>query len=399
MIPIERRIVGMKQKEVYKTIQLHGLVSKQILCEVCSLTSSTASRVLEELTAQGLIKEVGLGESSGGRKPLLYCLNETFGYILGLNVSRRSSGLVLCDSALNVLKQVRWPMTQEMTPDQLLEMIDKQVEAWKSEHSWDNRMLIGMGVGAVGPLERERGIIVRPRGFEAPEWEDIPIVQWLEDMLSIPVVLDNGANTALLGEYWMDGSKPDHALYVNAGIGLRSSMISGGNIVYGAVDMEGSVGQMIIQADGIRSETEGGNFGSWDSYASIRALERRASTLVRIGRESKLKELAPDGRVSYAMLKDAMAVGDAAAMELFTESAIYFGIGLANLLNILHPDKVVLGGPLFLGNPMYFEIATRTALEKTYYYPQYEPSFRLSKLGEDAISVGAAALVVRQLWQ
>jgi predicted NBD/HSP70 family sugar kinase len=84
-------------------------------------------------------------------------------------------------------------------------------------------------------------------------------------------------------------------------------------------------------------------------------------------------------------------------VEIVTEAATYFGIGLANLLNILHPEKVILGGPLLAGSELFFQVATQVAIRKTYYYPSYQVVFSKGNLGEEALAIGAAVMVMRHL--
>jgi predicted NBD/HSP70 family sugar kinase len=202
----------------------------------------------------------------------------------------------------------------------------------------------------------------------------------------------------LLGEYWMDRSDEyEHLLYVHAGVGIRSAMMSGGKLVYGAVDMEGAVGQMIIQSDGV-PHREGGNYGCLESYVSTHAVVKEAQSKLKQGRRSRLSEMgmSPE-QVDFDQLVEALKAGDSLAGEIFEQTAVYLGIGLANLLNTLHPEKVILGGPLISAHPLIFDVAVETALKKTYYYPVYKAVFSRGALGDEALAVGAAAMVVNLL--
>ena len=99
----------------------------------------------------------------------------------------------------------------------------------------------------------------------------------------------------------------------------------------------------------------------------------------------------------FEHLLAALKEGDPLTAELFTQSATYFGIGLANMLNLLHPEKVILGGPLFNTQDLYFEVATKVAIRNAYYYPAYQVVFSRGRLGEEALAVGAAVLAALQL--
>lgn len=398
MNAIRERLANAKAKEIYRLIRKHGTVSKVVLQEQSRLTVSTLTRILEELIQQGFIVEVGFGESTGGRRPILYESNKEYAFVFGLEIARASSRLVLCDMHLNVLESKQWQMDERATPDFLIREIVDAAKLMMKRRGIGPERVLGMGIGAVGPLDRRTGVILEPLYFPAAGWKHVPIVEQLEAALGIPAVLDNGANAALLGEYWMDRSDEyEHLLYIHTGVGLRSAMMTGGKLVYGAVDMEGAVGQMIIQSDGV-PHREGGNYGCLESYVSTYAVVKMAQSMLKQGRRSRLLEtgLTPE-QVDFNLLVEALKENDGLAREIFEQTAVYFGIGLANLLNTLHPEKVILGGPLVTAHPLFFDVAVETALKKTYYYPVYQARFSKGALGDEALAVGAAVMIVNLL--
>lgn len=395
---LEQRIVGRKAKDIFEQIRKVGTVSKIDLLEKSGLTGSTLTRTLEELTAQGLILEAGFGESTGGRRPILYTINPQYAYVFGLDISRITSKLMLFDLQMNKLETKSWVMTESLTPDVLLDDIVAAAREMLAVRGIPLDKVLGMGIGAVGPLDRVSGTILEPLYFPSAGWNQVHVTDTLAQKLGFPVLLDNGANTALIGESWSDRERDyQNLLYIHVGVGLRSAMMTNGQVVYGAVDMEGSIGQMIIQTDGIRLRDQG-NFGAWESYASIHALEQQAQTRLKQGRDSILLRMEKDPeKITFSHLGQALQNNDPLTVELFTQAATYFGIGLSNLLNILHPEKVILGGALISSHPGFFHIATRVAIQRTYYYPKYQVVFSLGSLGEDALATGAAIMVINRL--
>ncbi|MDF2961156.1 MAG: family transcriptional regulator [Paenibacillus sp.] len=395
---IQERIGSRKHKEIYELIRRQGTVSKIDLLDQSQMTGSTLTRTLEELSAQGWLLEAGFGESTGGRRPILYQTNPIAGYVFGLDISRMSSRLILCDLHMNKLESKSWVMDESMTPGRLLQEIADSALAMMQTRAITADSVLGMGIGAVGPLDRFAGIILEPLYFSAAGWQEVHVTGFLQDKLGFPILLDNGANTAIIGESWSDRNRDyQHLLYVHIGVGIRSAMMSNGKVVYGAVDMEGSIGQMIIQTDGPRLGNHG-NFGSLETFASVHALERQAQTRIKQGRESSLryKEQDPD-RINFSHLVQALKESDPLTVEIFSQAATYFGIGLSNLLNILHPEKVILGGSLISTHPSFFQIATRVAIRNTYHYPTYQVVFSQGHLGEEALVTGAAIMVINQL--
>ena len=386
------------KRMVYYHIAEQGVVSKAQLLDRFSLTSSTMTRLLEEMVQEGLIRVSGLGPSSGGRRPILYEINPGFAYFFGLEISRFHSSLGLFDACMNPLSFTRWRMDETMTPLRLIDHVAGQMKAFLHDHGIGPRQVAGVGIGAVGPLDRERGVILRPLRFPAQGWTDVPICRMIAERTGFPARLENGANTALMAEHWaMRRRNPQHMLYVHAGVGLRSAMMSYGRIIHGSVDMEGAVGQMIIQTDGPRLG-EDGNFGAWEAFVSVRALERQAQAQAKIGRIDGMEAFGvPPDRIRYDDLLEALRRDDPFAVELFRQAACHFGIGLANLINVLHPEIVILGGALVNSDDRFFEMAIEIARKNIYYYPEYQPVFTKGELREDAVATGAALMVWKEM--
>nr|WP_306437528.1 ROK family protein [Saccharibacillus sp. O23] len=383
------------RKDVYRRILELGTVSKAELMQEFTLTSSSMTRLLDDLTAQEIIRVSGLGSSTGGRKPILFQTNPTYRYLLGLEISRIYSTLGLYDMQLNSLTSKRWKMDATMTPERLVEQVGEQTELFLAEQKIPKQKLLGIGVGSVGPLDRENGRIRKPEFFPAAGWEEVPICELLEARLGVTAKLDNGSNTALLGEHWaLRGRSPRHLLYLHAGVGLRAAMMSEGRLIRGAADAEGAIGQMIIATDGPRFEGRG-NHGAWEAFVSVRALEHRVRTQLKIGRPSLLGDRHPD-EIRFADLTEALTADDPLVKEQFAEAAAYLGIGLANLINVLHPDIVVLGGPLIEAHPLVLEIAEATAIKNIASGGDYAPAFSLAELKENAVAAGAAFMLLQE---
>ncbi|WP_149096526.1 ROK family protein [Paenibacillus terrae] len=384
------------KKQIYDRITYLGTASKAELLDYFSITSSSMTRILEDMLVQKRIVVSGLGTSTGGRKPILFQTNPDYGYLLGLEISRISSSLGLFDLHLNPLSSVRWEMDRSLTPELLVKLVINETNKMLGDHHIAQEKILGMGIGAVGPLDPKKGIILQPEHFPSADWNNVPICKLLEKGLKIPTKLDNGANTALLAEHWaLRNEACEHMLYVHAGVSIRSSIMSEGQILRGAADTEGAIGQMIIQTGGRRLRDKG-NYGSLEAYVSVPSLEERAQSQLKIGRESSLSNIAPEC-VTFSSLVKALEQKDPLVRELFTETASYLGIGIANLINTVHPEYVILGGALINADPIVYDTATQIAKKNIYHYPHYNPIFSTGVYGEDGVVTGAA-LQILQNW-
>lgn len=368
---------------VYTYIAQRGVVSRADLMKEFDMSSSTMTRLLDDMIADKLLQESGRGSSTGGRRPILYETNPTYGYLFGLEISRIYSSMGLYDMHMNRLSSIRWKMDESMTPDVFMSQVQSAALKFMKQHELEQSSIVGMGVGAVGPLDRERGLILDPVYFPAQGWHNLAICERLEELLGFPVLLDNGANTALVGEHWALRSEHyQHMLYVHVGAGLRSAVMSNGQLVYGATDMEGAIGRMIIQA-GNPANPDSSIDGALESFVSVHVIENE----VREQNESW----------NFEQLLSALSAGDMVVQEKFKKAAAYLGIGLANLINVLHPEQVILGGALINAHESVFETAVEVARSHTYYYPQYKPLFSKGIFKEEAVAAGAAVMVLKQL--
>jgi glucokinase len=202
---------------------------------------------------------------------------------------------------------------------------------------------IGVGVGAPGPLDREKGIVL-----VAPNlgWRDFPLRDRIHERVGLPTTLDNDANCATFGEWWQGAARgARNVIGMTIGTGIGGGLILDGALYHGASDMAGEVGHTTIDLNGRHCKC--GNYGCLEAYASGPAIATRArEVLVREEVESSIPSMV-DGRleeITAQTIYDAAKRGDPVASEIVRDTARYLGAGIANLLNIFNPDTVVIAG-------------------------------------------------------
>ena len=205
------------------------------------------------------------------------------------------------------------------------------------------RDFIGIGVGAPGPLDRERGIVL-----VAPNlgWKDFPLAARIRDRLNLPTTLDNDANCATYGEWWQGAARGGvNVVGLTIGTGIGGGLILNGALYHGSSDMAGEIGHTTIDLNGRHCKC--GNYGCLEAYASAPAIATRArEVLVREDGESAIPSMV-QGRfdeITAQIVYDAAAAGDPIANEIVRDTARYLGAGVANLLNTFNPDIVVIAG-------------------------------------------------------
>ncbi|WP_134703247.1 ROK family protein [Ammoniphilus sp. YIM 78166] len=395
MIPLfkdsSQKINNLKQ--LYSLIHKHGPITKGSLVELSGLKQSTCARLIEELLEEDAILESGLAESSGGRKPLTYQINPRLFYLIGIDISRIYSKILLMDLDLSVLGEARMSMRENSTPELTIDWIQAEVTRLLEKHQIPLSSVLGLGIGAVGPLNRETGMITNPSNFPSIGWRNVPICQILGDYFDRPVLLDNGANTAVLGEYrygfWTEA---DSMVYNITGVGIRCGTLANGQVIRGPVDMEGAYGHMTVDIHGKKCTC--GRYGCLNAYSTTLAIQEEVMQRLKRGHPSLLRNKGLDvEHIEFTEICAAVKEQDPLCCEVVHEAAYYYGIGLANMMVLLHPNLVVLGGALVTEMDYFYDVTTQTAKEKLGFYPDYPIHFSRGRLGENAIAVGAGSMV------
>lgn len=383
------------KKHILRVVQKNGPMTKSQLSLMTNLKTTTLNRFMKPLEEIGLIVEVDLGESSGGRKPVLYDVNPGKYYCIGVDISRTYTRAVIVNLKMKILACVEFPMTEENTPQRTIKDISRCIEKMKSLLSIENQDILGVGVGAVGPMDRLQGIITGARNFRAPGWSNVPLREMLERELSLPVMVDNGANGAVLAElHFGSGKGLENIAYFNCGIGIRTGAVSGRNLVRTINDAEDVFGHMIIDVDG--EQCSCGNYGCIDCYSSINSMVKKFISLLKRGRVTSVPH-SEDG-VDYRAICSGAEDGDPLAVEVITNAASILGAGLANYMSLLNPQMVILSGPLIKHSDLFYRVSTEVARRKLYLGKNNRIIFnRGGYFKDNAMAVGAAVLFIEQI--
>ena len=200
----------------------------------------------------------------------------------------------------------------------------------------------GVGVGAPGPLDREAGVVL-----VAPNlgWHMVPLRDKMTELTGLPAALDNDANCATYGEWWIGAAKGGrNVIGITIGTGIGGGLILDGKLYHGSSDMAGEIGHTTIDQTGRRCGC--GNYGCLEAYASGNAIAERAREALSFEPTSLLPEMVGGdvSKITAATVYAAANQGDAVATEVVRDTARFLGTGLANLLNIFNPDVVVIAG-------------------------------------------------------
>ena len=202
--------------------------------------------------------------------------------------------------------------------------------------------LTAVGIGCPSPLDIEKGLVMSPSNLR--EWSNFPIVKLFKDRFTVPVVLENDANTAALGEYVHGAGRGyKNIVYVTVSTGIGGGIILNGEIYHGVGAGAGEIGHMIVQTDGVKCNC--GSVGCVETICAGVHIARRAQEKLADGAASLMNEIEGNIKeVSAKTVVEAARRGDKLAIEIWDETCFYLAVGIANAITLLAPEAVIIGG-------------------------------------------------------
>ena len=220
--------------------------------------------------------------------------------------------------------------------------------------------IVGVGIGAPGPLDTKSGIVLLTPNLG---WVNMPLRQIIRDRLGLPAMLDNDANCAVLGEWWVGAARgARHAIGITIGTGIGGGLVLDGKLYHGASDVAGEIGHATIDIEGRRCKC--GNYGCLEAYASGPNIAVRAVEELEVGASSCLPDMVGGDlrKITAQTVYEAAHQGDELALQVVNDTAKFLGTGIANLLNVFNPEVVVVcGGVTLAGDHLFVPLRREVA--------------------------------------
>lgn len=226
--------------------------------------------------------------------------------------------------------------------NRMARMVNTTVGIAMKEAGVTKKALLGVGVGAPGTVDREKGLVLAAPNLK---WYDFPLVERMTELTGLPVKLDNDANCATYGEWWLGAARGGtNVIGVTIGTGVGGGLIVDRHVYHGSSDAAGEIGHITIDMNGRRCGC--GNYGCLEAYASGSAIAERAREALQNDESSILHSLVHGDltQITAAVVYKAAGEGDPVALEIVRDTARFLGAGIANLLNVFNPDVVVIAG-------------------------------------------------------
>lgn len=382
---------------VLDLIRRQGPISRADVKRITGLNFTTVTHAVTDLVEEGLVQEVGLGNSSGGRKPMMLTLNPTARYVIGCELQSTQLIIGLFDLVGNAVSIVEEPKAPQTTPTEVVERITHGISQVLATSGVDRSRVVGLGVAAPGPLNSKTGVLLTPPNLVG--WRDVPLKDMLEAATGLPVLVEKDGNAAALGEVWFGaGQNVRDLILIIVDQGIGAGIISGGNLYRGSRSGAGEIGHTTIDVDGPRCSC--GNYGCLEAIASGFALGRKAGEAIRRGFHTTLAANGDsEESIGVAELLAAARAGDKLAEDLLDECGRTLGIAVANVVNMYSPELIVLAGRLAQESTLVLHRVQELGKERAFSVLAKDVRIVPSALGSQFLVAGAAALILASLFR
>lgn len=313
-------------------------------------------------------------------------------YVIGVDLGGTKILSGLFDSSQSCVGTAKVSTKSQRGVDSVIERIDRCVRDAVDEADLSLKQVAAVGIGAPGAVDFDAGTVIFAPNMEG--WKDVSLKKELEKHLDLPVFVENDGNIAVLGVHVVElKSKPRNVVGIFVGTGIGGGLILNGQLYRGANYTAGEIGHMVVDVNGPKCGC--GNKGCFEAVASRTAIFQRIKSGVKAGEKTLLTEMLGPSLEDLRSgdLRKAIRRGDKFAAKVVEEAAEFVGIGVSNLVNILGPDVVVLGGGVIeaLADEM-MSVIVKTAKEHAMPGTLKGVDIIASKLGDSAGITGAAVL-------
>jgi len=361
---------------ILRTIEKNGPISRADVGKMVGLTPPTISAIVKDLIERDIVWEIGKGDSSGGKKPILLKINAETAYMIAVDLGGENGiRVALMDLSYNIIKEKFGPKMESLNGQKLKKSLSALLKDFIKEINISQEKILGIGIGLPGIIDSK---LKKVTGTPYLKWEMSLDDLTLEE-IGIPIVLENDVNLMALGEKTKGvAQKINNFVFVGERTGIGAGIIINRKLYKGANNAAGEAGYLFIDPKYAPK-----------SMKDYGCLEKLASYKVIVGKAKE--KMAKNIRV-MEIFKMA-AEGNSIALKIVKETLKYLAYGIANISCVLDPELVIIGGGISI-LPARFLEEMKTNIRKII---PFVPKMEFSKLGEDGVLIGAAVMVLEPL--
>lgn len=391
---------AQRELRVLRFIHSNHNISRVELAKRTGSSAGSMTAMVHRLIAKGLVTESGKGSTNFGRKPVSLSLRHDLGYVGGVDMGSFRLRVIIADVLGNISYKSETETRMTEGRDRVLSRTFNEIHKAMDESRIPKAAIKGIGMAHSGVIDTRKGVVLSfPRPGQMTQWRNVPLLEMLEKEFDVPSILDDSARTMALAEkHFGLGKEMSDFLFIEVGMGIGASIFIDGKLYRGPGGSAGEFGHMTVDEKGPLCSC--GNNGCLEAVASCAAIIQAVRAGIQQGVNSKVSEFV-DGdldRISIEKIVEAARDNDTLALRVLDEAVSHIGVVLADVINLLNPSVVVLGGPLFReGRELLLErlrqVIRQRALEKS----ANEVQLKISALGSEAAALGAARLISEEV--
>lgn len=370
--------VAAIQSALIRRLRMGREVSRVELARQLNLAPSTIGLYVDDLIADGYLREGRKEKRASGRPPTILELNPQAGRFVGIDFEARTLRAIAVDFSQQTLDERKYAILATDTVEAVLAKIERAI----SEIGGKGRRLLGLGIGVPGVVDATRGVGVHYRHMRG--WVDVPLVERISKRFRGPIYIENNIRAMALAEQWFgQGRRLDNYLCLGIRSGIGAGVVVERRMLHGADNLAGEIGNWRCTAR-----------GTLESEASVSAILNRLAEGVTAGKKTSLR--LKRQRVTLTDAMKAARDGDPMTLDVIRRAAEAVGGAIVQIGWLLNPERIIIAGPLADLGDIFLQ-PVRDAAELVDSHPHQEtPTITVSQLGPYGGAIGAAALAVHQ---
>ncbi|MDD4289050.1 MAG: ROK family transcriptional regulator [Candidatus Caldatribacteriota bacterium] len=365
---------------IFKTIYQQGPISRIKLTEITGCSPGTVSNHVKTLIKKGFVVETNKGISSGGRKPVKLIINPNKAYIFSIEIEVNRIKIVMFDLKVKPVEMIIIPIKHKGDYLRTFEHVFYEMDNMIKRKNLRLEDFLGIGVAVPGLIDKIKGVLEFAPNLG---WKDVSISKIFKEKYDLPVILNNEAKAAAIGERGSYYPQVNNMVFVSINEGIGCGLYINGSLYRGASGNAGEFGHITINTNGTKCHC--GNRGCWEIYASENYIVNRYLELSVNKKKLSKEEI-------YILGKN----DDKTALKIFQEIGRNIGVGLVNIINGLSPELLVIGGGIVEIKDYIYEEIIKKLEESCLSVSCKKTDIKFSKLGNMAAVYGMADLIINK---
>jgi len=391
-------LLSPSEAQAVASIRRLGPLSRTEIAETIGYSRSKITSVVNVLTHANILKEIGDGTSSGGRRPRVLDFNADFGYVVGVDLGATSVDLAVANFGGQILHRESLESDVRDGPDATLGLIGRYLLENLAHMGISPDKVYAFGIGVPGPVEFSTGLLIAPPIM--PGWEAYPIHSYIQESFPSTIcIVDNDVNVMAMGELRAGaGIEEENFIFIKIGTGIGAGIVSNGEVYRGSNGSAGDIGHICADPSGPICHC--GNIGCLEAIAAGPPIAARGIEAARQGNSPILAKYlkANNGTLTAEDIGFAAAEGDPAANELIQESGRIIGEVLASLVNFYNPSLILIGGGVSKIGHQFLASIRRGVLHRSLPLSTRHLRIDTSLMGSDAGITGAITLALEHVF-